>query len=173
MNRRSAVKNLVITSGGLISLPFWMVSCGISDKNTHATSFTAEEQQTIANIAGTIIPAGSAIGALSVGVDKYLQKLFDNCYEKQEQEKIKKQLVALETSANSAYGKPFSGCTPDQRQEILVKWSVSQNKEEKDFFDLIKGETIHGFNTSQKVMVDYLNYTIAPGHYYGCVTIKS
>jgi hypothetical protein len=56
---------------------------------------------------------------------------------------------------------------------ITVKTFHSTNKAEKDFFDLIKSETIRGFNTSQKVMQEYLGYKVAPGHYYGSVDVKA
>jgi acyl CoA:acetate/3-ketoacid CoA transferase len=173
MNRRNAVKNLVLASGGLITLPMWMQSCGISDTNTHQSSFSADEQVILAKVTDTIIPDGNAIGALSVGVDKFLQKLIDDCYEKPVQDNVKKQLQALNAAAKTTYKKSFVDCTQQQRQEALMKFSTSQNKDEKDFFDLIKSETIRGFNTSQKVMQDYLNYQIAPGHYYGCVNVKA
>jgi hypothetical protein len=54
-----------------------------------------------------------------------------------------------------------------------LKFSVSENKNEKDFFDLMKAETIRGFNTSREVMLKYLNYKIQPGHYYGCVDVNA
>ena len=37
----------------------------------------------------------------------------------------------------------------------------------------MKSETIRGFNTSQKVMQEYLGYKVAPGHYYGSVDVKA
>jgi hypothetical protein len=49
---------------------------------------------------------------------------------------------------------------------------VSETKEAKDFFELIKGETIRGFRTSREVMLDFLDYKIVPGHYFGCVDIN-
>ena len=178
MNRRNAVKNLAIASGSLISLPFWMGACGISDSETHQSSFSKAEQNMLAKITDTIIPAGTpiaavSIGALAVGVDKFLQKLIDDCYEKPVQDNVKKQMQALDASAKANFGKSFAGCTQQQRQDALLKFSGSKIKEEKDFFDLVKNETIRGFNTSQKVMQDYFNYKVAPGHYYGCVNVKS
>ena len=104
MNRRNAVKNLLIGSGGLITLPFWMEACGISDKNTHQTSFSPAEQDMLAKITDTIIPAGNSIGALSVGTDKFLQKLIDDCYEKPVQDNVKKQMQSLSKDANYRYG---------------------------------------------------------------------
>ena len=173
MDRRRALKNLAIASGGMITLPQWMVSCGVSDTNTYLSSFTSSEQNILASIADTIIPAGNSIGALSVGVDKFLQKLIDDCYEKEIQDNIKSQLKKIDDDARIAYKKSFTDCAQQEREELLRKFSTSSAKEEKEFFDLVKSETIRGFNTSQKVMKEYLGYQVAPGHFYGCVDVKT
>lgn len=172
MKRRIAIRNLVIASGSLITLPAWITSCGLGDSSTHASSFSVEEQQLLASITDTIIPAGNSIGAVSVGVDKYLQKLIDDCHPKEVQENVKKQLNALESSAQKTNNTGFSSCTQPQRQVLLLKLSASTVKEEKDFFDLMKSETIRGFITSREVMQDYQHYQVAPGHFYGCVDVK-
>ena len=178
MDRRKAIRNLTIVSGGIITLPQWMVSCGASDTTVHHSSFSTGEQNTLASIADTIIPTGipiaiGSIGALSVGVDKFLQKLIDDCYEKEVQDNVKAQLKGLEESAKTVHHRPYTDCTQAEREELLLKLSSSENKAEKDFFNLMKSETIRGFNTSQKVMTEYLGYKIAPGHYYGCVDAKT
>lgn len=173
MDRRKAIKNLAIVSGGLITLPQWMISCGMSDTAVHETSFSLAEQKILGSITDTVIPAGNSIGALSVGVDKFLQKLIDDCYGKDVQENVKMQLKALDDAAKTIHKTSFTDCSQSQRETILLKLSASEKKEEKEFFDLMKTETIRGFNTSQKVMTEYLGYKIAPGHYYGCVDVKS
>ena len=119
MNRRSALKNLTIASGSIISLPAWMVSCGISDRNTHHSGFNSTEQQILASVTDTIIPAGTSVGAISVGVDKFLQKLIDDCYEKPVQDNVKKQLQALNKYADNDHDKSFAECTQDQREKLL------------------------------------------------------
>jgi hypothetical protein len=175
MNRRDVVVNLLAVSGSLISLPFWMTACRMSDRGEHATSFTAEEQSTLAAIVDAIIPAGKnggEPGALLVGVDKYLQKLIDDCYEPVAREGVKKQLHAVEAAAKAAHGGVFGQASMMDRQGILQKFGGSADKEEQDFFSTIKRETIKGFNTSREVMVNYLHYQIAPGHYYGRVPLK-
>lgn len=171
MNRRDTLKKLILTSGGLIALPVWANGWSISDFTTHHTSYSPLEQDLLASVADTIIPSGNSIGALSVGVDKYLQKLIEKCYEPAVQENVKNQLMGLEASAQTTFEETFVNCDQSQRQELLIKLSTSDKKEEKDFFSLIKSETIRGFNTSKKVMIDHLNYKIFPGHYYGCVDV--
>jgi hypothetical protein len=154
-----------------------MEACHSDDKtaagHTHDTSFSVLEQQLLAQLVDTIIPAGTSVGALSVGVDKYLQKLIDDCYEPAVGDNVKKQLAALQESAHKNYGQPFGHATTPQRQDLFVSLSTSSDKDEKDFFDLIRNETIHGFTTSENIMEDYYHYRIAPGHYYGCVAVKA
>jgi hypothetical protein len=173
MNRRTTLKNLIVASGGLIALPSWAQHWNVNDLTNHPSSFSIASQQILASVADTIIPTGNSIGALSVGVDKFLQKLIDNCYENEVQVNVKTQLISLDTVAQSTHGNSFTACTQLQRQALLEKLAVSENKNEKDFFELMKSETIRGFNTSREVMLQYLNYKILPGHYYGCVDINA
>src|ERR1700744_3768435 len=169
MNRRHAITHLTLAAGGLITLPFWMTACRMSDKDMHLSGFTPGEQAMLAGIADAIIPgcaggegcatgAEGMPGALALGVDKFLQKLIDDCYEISAKEGVKKQLAALDGGAKTAYGRSFATGTLEQRQSLLRQWAATGDKDQKDFFTLIKGETIRGFNTSQKVMEDYLHY---------------
>jgi hypothetical protein len=173
MNRRTTLKKIMIASGGLVALPSWAENWNVSDVTKLPSSFSVASQEILASVADAIIPTGNSIGALSVGVDKFLQKLIANCYEKDVQENVETQLSKLELSAKSTYGNPFTSCDQIQRQTLLTKLATSENKNEKDFFTLIKSETIRGFNTSREVMLQYLNYKILPGHYYGCVDVKA
>ena len=173
MNRRTAVKNLAFASGALITLPSWMVKIGLSDHPTFQSRFTSEEHEILAKICDTIIPAGDSIGAITVGVDKYLIKLIDDCYEPDTHANVKKQLHALQSSGAGNEGKSFTELSPELRLQALKNLSVSTNKDEQEFFKLMKSETIRGFTTSQKVMVNYLGYKTAPGHYYGSVHVNS
>jgi hypothetical protein len=173
MDRRTTIKSLIVASVGLVALPAWARDWNLADVSDLPSSFSMTSQEILASVADAIIPAGNSIGALSVGVDKFLQKLIANCYEKDVQENVTTQLAALDASAKNTYGNSFSSCDQSQRQSLLTKLSSSEDKNEKDFFTLIKSETIRGFSTSREVMLQYLNYKILPGHYYGCVDVNA
>jgi hypothetical protein len=173
MNRRDSLKTLMAASGVLISLPAWAEGWSHEKLIIPHSSFTLPEQELLASVADTIIPAGNSIGALSVGVDKFLQKLFQDCYDQDIQANLKNQLQKLDKNSQNKYSKAFAGCDQQQRQELLLVFSTSGDKSEKDFFDLVKSETIRGFNTSKEVMLDYLKYKVVPGHYYGCVDVNA
>jgi len=119
MDRRETLKKLVVASGGLIVLPSWARGWKASDLTAHHTSFSVSEQDTLASVADTIIPAGNAIGALSVGVDKFLQKLLDKCYEKDVQDNVRAQLAGLENAAQASHGKSFVLC--DQPPKLTAR----------------------------------------------------
>ena len=173
MNRRTTLKQLLKASGGMIALPSWAREWSEKDFKNFQSVLSNLEQQILASVTDSIIPAGNSIGALSVGVDKFLQKLLANCYEQQIQDNVQMQLTSLDTKARKIFSKSFPECDLSQRQELLLTFSVSENKEEKDFFNLMKSDTIRGFSTSKEVMTKYLKYKVAPGHYYGCVEVKS
>ena len=173
MNRRNSLKTLMMASGALISLPSWAEGWTPDTLTLGQSSFSSQELDLLTSVSDTIIPAGNSIGAVAVGVDKFLQKLFQDCYEKDVQANIKNQLLKLDKNSQNANGKSFSACDQQQRQDMLLKFSSSEDKAEKDFFDLVKSETIRGFNTSKEVMLNYLNYKVVPGHYYGCVDVNA
>jgi hypothetical protein len=160
-------------SGSLIALPAWANGWHAADVSNHTSTFSAEAQGTLSAVADTIIPTGDKIGALSVETDKFLQRLFDDCYEKEVQDNIKNQLTSLNTSAQNLHGKSFRDCDQLQREALLLKLEQSEVEAEAEFFKLVKSETIRGFSTSREVMVNYLNFKQVPGHYYGCVDIKT
>ena len=174
MDRRQAVKLVLIASGGSFTLPIFLPGCRGGQATPYSPMLSA--------VVDTIIPAqrgvGCAsldcggVGALPLGVDKFLEKLITDCYEPAVRENVAKQLSALDASARADYSAAFPACNALQRQELLQRLAGSSDKDERDFFVLIKTETIRGFTTSQKVMEDYQQYKVAPGHYYGCVAIK-
>ncbi|MEO5582606.1 MAG: gluconate 2-dehydrogenase subunit 3 family protein [Saprospiraceae bacterium] len=173
MNRRSTLKTLASATGALLVLPGWAKSWNKDSMRFYISSFTQDQQETLSALVDTIIPAGDMIGGRSVGVDVFLQKLFDKCYEKEVQDNVKKQLAALETAAQTQFNTSFGACSQLQRETLFLAFSNSTIKEEKDFFKLLKSETIRGFSTSEEVMVKYHKFKIAPGHYYGCVDVNA
>lgn len=172
MNRRRLLRNLAMVSGGLVALPSWATPWE-PDQFSLPHFFSFPEQLGIAAVADTIIPSAKEPGALDVGVEKFLVKLFEDCYEQDVQENIRLQLAALDEAATGKHQLLFKQCSHQQREALLLAMSQSPNKKEKEFFDLLKSETIRGYSTSKNVMVDYLKYKVVPGHYHGCVTVNS
>lgn len=176
MNRRNTLKILGGTAFGIAGLVLADWKWQLLDGFNHEGFFTSNEERLISSIADTIIPEGlpakthsadaKPIGALSTGTDIYLMKLFEHCYEKEDQDKIKLQLAALNE-------KGFLKASQEEREAILLALNSSENEDEKEFFNLMKSQTITGFTTVKEVMVDYRNYKVAPGFYNGCADLPA
>lgn len=186
MNRRNTLKTLAATAGGIAGLSLIEWKWHILEDFLNPAFFSRKEQALLAAIADTIIPPGPArlpaanaptsearIGALSSDTDQYLMKVLEKCYEKEVHDNVKAQLALLDKKAESAFGEAFNDCSQQQREELLLGFSASEQENEKEFFDLLKKEVITGFTTCQEVMVNYLEYKIAPGKYDGCAELLS
>jgi hypothetical protein len=171
MNRRSSIRNMTLSAGGLLAIPAWLKAWNRENIYSLPGIWEIHEQKTLTAIADTIIPTKDGIGAKGLGVDLFLEKLFPNCYDSATNQLIKDQLHSLNQKAQSSYQQDFSLLAQGEREELLLNLATSEVKAEKDFFNLLKSETIRGFNTSEKIMTTYLHYQIAPGHYHGCVDL--
>ncbi|MBK8500992.1 MAG: gluconate 2-dehydrogenase subunit 3 family protein [Saprospiraceae bacterium] len=173
MDRRSSLKKFMILSGGLVSLPAWANGWKLQDVSSGGSHFLEGQEDLLASLVDTILPPGEdGVGGIKVGVDQFLIKLFDRCYEVEVQENIQTRMKSLHEKAEMMFGRSFKDCDQLQRQELLTACANSENESEKNFFELIKSESIRGFRTSREVMIKYYKYRVAPGFYHGCVDVE-
>jgi hypothetical protein len=162
-----------IAAGSMAVLPAWAIGWTIENISAAGGFLSPVNQQMLASVVDTILPASKdGFGGLAVGVDKFLDKLFARCYETEVQDNIRVQLEGLHEASSKVYNTNFEAGNQEQRLALLGALEKSENVAEKDFFELIKSETIRGFSTSQKVMTRYLKYRVVPGNYQGCVPVE-
>lgn len=174
MDRRKSLKIIGGSVAGIAGLVLVDSKWQIVDRLTHEGFFNFDEEKLISMIAGTFIPAGlppklptqdaQPIGALSTGTDQFLIKLFEKCYEKEDQDLIKAQLKALKRSG-------FEDLSQEEREKALQALKESDSEDEKKFYSLMRSNTIMGFTTVKEVMADYRGYQVAPGYYHGCADV--
>ena len=138
-----------------------------------SSTFSSKEQALLSSIAETIIPAKNNVGAIPQEVDKFLIRLFEECYEKVERDTIKSQLNVMNDRAMEDFSSSFTDCTQQQREQVFRSFDQSEDESEQEFFQLLKNETIRGFRTSKVVMEDYHGYRVVPGFYDGNVDVEA
>ena len=171
MKRRLLLKSLSASVGALLVMPTWANNWNLQSVGTRNYFLNMEYTNLLAEIVTIIIPEGKIQGAKSLGVPIFIEKMIRDCYEKNVQEDFKKGLENVEMASNSAYNQAFISLSIAQKQELLKKMEVSTDAKQKEFYALVKNLTIQGYTTSEYVMVNYLKYEMAPGHYYGCVNV--
>lgn len=171
MKRRDALKNMMLASGGILTLPSWAIGWNADEMGKMNTTFTDYEINLISSIVDIIIPSNGEIGALSVGVDQYLVGLISKCYEEPFRGNIRSKLYQLDDNANDKFNKSFLNCDKTEQTEIFVAMKSNENNE--DFFNFMKSQTIRGFETSEEVMVNYHGFVLMPGFYDGNVDVEA
>jgi hypothetical protein len=171
MLRRSAIKSISSSLGLAFTLPAWANNWNEETVKLTNSIFSKIEENTLAEVVATIIPEGEIPGAKSLGVPTYINKIVTDCYESKAQADFKTGLQNVEKIAQSIHSKSFEACDNTQRMSVLKAMEASGDKDKKAFFNQIKSMTIQGYTTRETIMVNHLKYVMAPGHYYGCVTV--
>jgi hypothetical protein len=164
MNRRKAVKGLLVFAGGITFLP----SMVYGNAATHSTSYknfalTYLQNEGIAAIVDAIIPATDTPGAKELGVHLWILKMLDDCYDQRTRNSFFAGLEKIDYKAVNL-------------TEILQQVDSKENKLGADaqaFFRLTKRLTIKGYLSSEYVMTKLLVYELVPGRWHGKVPVKN
>lgn len=162
---------MAVAVGGLVSLPAWANGWTKTSARPLQFFLSLPQEELLAEMVETIIPASDTPGAKTLGVQNFIQKMIEDCYEKDVQERFRNGLDTVNTLATQGYGKSFVECDATQRQDILKKLELATESDRKQFISLVKNLTIQGYTTSEYVLTKHLHYNMAPGHYYGCVPV--
>jgi hypothetical protein len=162
MKRRLLLKSLSASIGALLIMPAWANNWNLQTVEIQTYFLNFEQTNLLAEMVSTIIPEGKIQGAKSLGVPAFIEKMIKD---------FKKGLENVEILSQSTHNQLFENLSVSQKQELLKNLQTSTDAKQKEFYGLIKNLTIQGYTTSEYVMVNYLKYEMAPGHYYGCVNV--
>lgn len=172
MQRRSLLKGLALTVGGLVALPAW--AAGWTPQSLGPVAFaTADDEALLGDIVGTIIPETTTPGAKSLNVHQFAMRMIRDCYDQTAQTTLQQGLALTESTAQQTYGKAFAALDASQRKAVLTGLTTATDPAGKAFMDLIKRLTIQGYTNSEFYLVNVQRFNMAPGYYHGCVPVAS
>jgi hypothetical protein len=170
MQRRSALKQVAVAFGGLMSLPAW--ASNWTPESIGSVSFLpVSDEDLLGELVETIIPETNTPGAKSLKVHQFAMRMIQDCYGEPAQTVLKQGLVLVDQTAQQAYTKAFTACDAPQRLEVLTQMTNASDPAAKQFVEMIKNLTIQGYRNSEYFMVNQLKYNMAPGFYHGCVSV--
>ena len=173
MQRRIALKKLLLIAGGTMLLP----SCVQQDKKVsiplNNLKLSSEQEELLEQITETIIPATDTAGAKELGTYHFVLTMVDDCSEKEQQENFMKGLDEVNELSKEKYNNAFIKCTPQQQLELLTRIDKKEfDGKVNEFLKMTKGLTIRGYTNSNYVMSNLLVYEIAPARFYGSFPVK-
>jgi hypothetical protein len=174
MQRRTAIRTLLIIGGGITLLPSCSNEPGKSSINLKNFDISNDQEKLLAEVAGTLIPSTDTPGAKDLSVHLFVLKMLDDCYEKREQQAFIKGLEQLNTIAKKSYGDTFIACAKANRESVLnnVENDKNSDAEVSTFYKIMKRRTIEGYLNSKYVMTKLIPYELVPGRYDGYVPVK-
>src|SRR3954463_6458156 len=143
MQRRTAVKQLLIIAGGVMVLPSCMQKEDTPSISLKNIKLSGSDEKLLAEIADTIIPATDTPGAKDVYTHLYTLKMVDDCSEPEQQQQFVKGLKGVNDLANERFGKGFVDCNADQRTSIVSDLDNKKidNKDIQTFYSITKKHT--------------------------------
>ena len=176
MNRRAAIRDLVIIAGGITFLPSCLNKEGKASVALKNIDITADQEKLMAEVAETIIPQTDTPGAKELGSHLFVLKMLDDCYEKEDQQKFIRGLNELDQCTKNRYQHSFIQCTVRQREDILMSVENEETFPPNvfDFYKIMKDKTLQGYMTSRYVVMNIMKYEMIPSvPYNGYYLIKN
>jgi hypothetical protein len=168
MQRRSAVKYLFVIAAGSAILPSCLHKAEKPSIALRHLHITQEQEKTLREIAGTIIPSGTAPGAKDTYAHLFVLRMVDDCYDAQRQQSFLTGLRQVDKLARHGYGSSFTKCDDSQRNQIMKQLEEKNApKEAIEFYKMMKELTIKGYLTSKPVLGEIFRYELVPGRYNG------
>jgi hypothetical protein len=172
MNRRTAIRSVVIISAGAGLVP----SCMNEDKNLiplKNISVTGSQEKMLAGLTETIIPkTKNFIGAKDLKAHEFLLTMIDDCTSPDDRKKFMEGLKAFDKLSHDKFGQLFTGYTAEQKRALLADIESKKDIPEDvlKFYGTVKRYTVQSFTSSKEYMTGIRKYNMVPGpNFKGCV----
>jgi gluconate 2-dehydrogenase gamma chain len=181
MDRREALQRTAMMLGYAISAPALMGvlnGCKAAPDLAYKPVFLSEDlARVVAEVAEIIIPKTDTPGAKDVGVPAFIDKMLNDCYTKEDQDRFIKGATDFDADAKATYGDSFVYCDAEKQKELVYKYhndAIAATKsdsppKERPFIMVVKELTMLGFFTSEPGATQVLRYEAVPGEYKGCI----
>jgi Gluconate 2-dehydrogenase subunit 3 len=174
MNRRTAIRNVIIFSAGASLLP----ACLQEDKSIVVLkniSVTGSQEKLLAALVDAIIPkTKNFIGATDLKAHEFVLIMTDDCSSPEDQKKFTDGLKVFDKLSHDKFGQLFTSCTSAQKKSLLS--DLEKNKEVSEdalnFYKTVKRYTLQSFTSSKEYMTEIKKYQMIPGpNFKGCVNV--
>jgi hypothetical protein len=173
MQRRTALKQLLIIVGGVAVIPSCMNDRSEASIPLKHIKVDGDDEKLLAEVSETLIPKTAIPGAKDTYTHLYALQMIDDCYDEEKQKQFVSGLKDLDKFSKKKFNTTFVKSTPAQRQALLTELDGRKKGEDLyDFYQMAKALTIQGYLTSKYVMTEVLKYELVPGRYNGFAPVK-
>ena len=199
MDRRKALKNLTYSLGYAVATPtiFSILSSCTSEVETwKPVYFTEVQKHMVTHLVDIIIPATDVAGGLDVNVPQFMDLMYKDIEQENNQNSFQKGAVIFQKKFESQFSKEILKGEKEEIQELFESYFVISEDETKrilkeqkrseekiseegkeeffvyKFLMSVRYYAIFGYFTSEKVGEEILSYDPVPGVYLGCIPLS-
>ncbi len=199
MNRRTALKNLTLSIGYVISAPTIMsvLSSCTEDADTWKPVFLSEsEKHIVTHLVDIILPSSDLPGGLDVNIPQFIDIMYLDTETEMKKKQFRKGASFFANKFKEMFRKnvikgkkediqklfsSYFDLSDEKTQEILKEQKLPIDELRNDKKDLylmykflfsVRYYTLYGYYTSEKVGEEVLSYDPVPGVFKGCIPLK-
>jgi len=176
MDRRLALKQLALFTGGLMAFP----SCDFSRENVLAAyeklQVTEAQKNLLAKVVETILPGGDIVGAKELDMQDFVLVMANDCLTEEDQSRFVKGLKNFDQYIQKNFGSSFGKMDQEAAERSFMAIVDTEDgdgevEELKYFLNTTKRFTLQGYLSSEYFMTEIMPYKMIPGGFEGQVKI--
>lgn len=174
VNRRTALKQVLVVSAGLALLPSCFRKTAPASITLKNIAVDGEGENMLAMLADTLIPTTSTPGATDAKAHLFALTMVDDCFKKEDQQKWTAGMKAFSELSEKKNGTSFEKSTPEARAALLseLEKAKAEDGEAAYFYHTTKRLIIQGYTSSEYYLTKVQVYELIPARFYGSVPVK-
>ena len=176
MNRRDALKSVVLLMGGTVLGSTAILTGCAPDSQLKDLNFSAEDLAFLDEIGETIIPTTDTPGAKATKIGDFIQMMVKECYDADQQTTFITGLNTIRTDFKAEKGVDFMEGTPEDRLAFLnalhQKYVASGEEKQPEIIHMLRDLTVLGYFSSEIGATQALRFVESPGRFDPCVDHK-
>ncbi len=188
MNRRKAIQKTATIAGASAlapSLLSLLQSCQQQAQlDWTPTILNVDQARLVNTLVDTLLPKTETPGALELQVDRFIDLVIANIFDKAGQQSILAQIDAFNAKSKEQKGSVFADLSSQDRTELLQQeekenpkfngriWGgVVGEQQPVGVYRTLKSLALWGYFSSEAIGKDVLSYDPIPGAYLGCIPL--
>jgi len=179
MDRRSAMKQLAILTGGAVMMP----ACDFSEESIlqayQNLNITQSNKVLLTRVTNTIFPGTTLKKAEDLVIQDFVLVMSNDCLSTEQQAGFVKGLKGWDDFSKTTFGKAFSKMDQKEAEEAMVKGMAMEGENESEightrqFLNTTKRFALQGYLNSEYFMTEIKPYELVPARFYGSKLIEN
>src|SRR5690349_7214305 len=150
IGRREAIRRAALLAGVALSAE-WLTSASAAQAPAEKTYLAATQGAILGAAAERLLPRTDTPGAIDVGVPAFIDRFYGEFMTPDERQRLTASLDEIEKAARAAHAASFATLAATQQDAVLRSVVAAQQGREPSSFGLLRGVTVLGYFTSERV----------------------